>query len=78
MFNSRTAIFGLALICPIIILPEIVHTDYAQAADCTTKVCIDVYTQDGQLVIEAHKGSGPKARATKKAVPKAAVKAKKT
>lgn len=64
MLNSRVAIFGLALICPIILLPELVHTDYAQAADCTTKICIDVYTQDGQLVIEAHKGSGPKARVT--------------
>lgn len=70
MFNSRVAIFGLALIFPIVLLPELVHTDYAQAADCTTKVCIDVYTQDGQLVIEAHKGSGPKARVTKKAIPK--------
>jgi hypothetical protein len=70
MFNSRTAIFGLALICPILILPELVHTDYAQAADCITKVCIDVYTKDGVLVIEAHKGSAPKAHATKKAIPK--------
>ena len=70
MFNSRIAIFGLALICPIILLPELVHTDYAQAADCTTKVCIDVYTQDGQLVIEAHKGGGPTAHVTKKTVPR--------
>lgn len=62
---------GVALICPILLLPELLHTDYAEAADCTTKVCIDVYTQDGQIVIEAHKGSGPKARVTKKAVPKA-------
>jgi hypothetical protein len=28
------------------------------AADCV-KACVDVYTQDGQLVIEARKGSGP-------------------
>ncbi len=60
----------MALICPIILLPELVRTDYAQAADCTTKVCIDVYTQDGQLVIEAHKGSGPKTHLTAAPKPK--------
>ena len=30
----------------------------SHAADCV-KACVDVYTQDGQLVIEARKGSGP-------------------
>jgi len=64
MLNSKVVIFGLAVIFPILFLPELVHTDYAQAADCTTKVCIDVYIQDGQLVIEAHKGSGLKAHVT--------------
>ena len=34
------------------------HTPTAYAADCV-KACVDVYTQDGQLVIEARKGSGP-------------------
>lgn len=72
MFNSRVAIFAMALICPIILFPELAHTDYAQAADCTTKVCIDVYTQDGQLVIEAHKGSGPKVHVTRRPAPKVA------
>jgi opacity protein-like surface antigen len=31
----------------------------AQAADCIEKACIDVYTQDGKIVIEGRKGSGP-------------------
>ena len=30
------------------------------AADCTT-ACVDVYTQNGEIVIEARKGSGPSA-----------------
>ena len=40
----------------------------ATAADCTVKACIDVYTQDGHIVIEGRKGSGPKS--TKAAVPR--------
>jgi hypothetical protein len=32
----------------------------AQAADCTS-ACVDVYTQNGEIVIEARKGSGPSA-----------------
>ena len=39
------------------------------AADCET-ACIDVYTQDGQLIFEARKGSGPKASAVPKPVTK--------
>lgn len=59
----------------------------ANAADCTVKACIDVYTQDGHIVIEGRKGSGPKStkaaaprpKATKKAVapkPKSTIAAK--
>jgi hypothetical protein len=33
----------------------------AIAADCEN-ACIDVYTQDGQIIIEGKKGSGPKAK----------------
>jgi hypothetical protein len=33
----------------------------ATAADCES-ACIDVYTQDGQIIIEGKKGSGPKAK----------------
>ena len=35
------------------------------AADCEI-TCVDVYTQDGQLIFEARKGSGPKATAVAK------------
>jgi hypothetical protein len=34
----------------------------ASAADCEDSACIDVYTQDGQIIIEGKKGSGPKAK----------------
>jgi len=34
------------------------QTPTSHAAECV-KACVDVYTQDGQLVIEARKGSGP-------------------
>ena len=43
------------------------------AAECTTKVCIDVYTENGQLVIEAKKNgstSTPKPRIASTVVPK--------
>jgi len=45
----------------------------AMAADCEI-TCVDVYTQDGQLIFEARKGSGPKAAAVAK--PKKVAKAK--
>ena len=34
----------------------------ANSADCVSAACIDVYTQDGQIIIEGKKGSGPKAK----------------
>lgn len=48
------------------------------AADCNEKACIDVYTQDGKIVIEGRKGTGPKSTeavspkpaATPKPIPK--------
>jgi len=43
----------------------------ASAADCIDSACIDVYTQDGQIIIEGKKGSGPTAKATPKPKPKA-------
>lgn len=39
----------------------------ASAADCIEKACIEVYTQDGHIVIEGRKGAGPKS--TKVAIP---------
>jgi hypothetical protein len=34
----------------------------ASAAECESTACIDVYTQDGQIIIEGKKGSGPKVK----------------
>ena len=45
------------------------------AADCEV-ACVDVYTQDGQLIFEARKGSGPKASVSPKPVVKPKVIAK--
>ncbi len=70
MLNSKYRIICLTFICPFFLLPQLFHADYLQAADCTSKACIDVYVQDGQLVIEAHKGSGP----AKRVAPKIAAK----
>jgi len=47
----------------------------AGAADCEI-ACVDVYTQDGQLIFEARKGSGPKASTAPKPTPKPVVKPK--
>ncbi len=46
----------------------------AYAGDCIEKACIDVYTQDGKIVIEGRKGSGP---AEKKSVAPAPAKTRK-
>jgi hypothetical protein len=48
------------LICLLLTLPIPLNT--AGAADCVDTACIDVYTQDGQIIIEGKKGSGPKAK----------------
>lgn len=70
-FKIERVLLRLALVCPIFLLPSFFHNDYAQAASCTTKTCIDVYIQDGQIVIEAHKGSGPTSHIAPKVIPKA-------
>jgi hypothetical protein len=46
----------LLVICALLLaLPQPIW-----AADCNEKACIDVYTQDGKIVIEGRKGTGPK------------------
>lgn len=49
--KARTFIICIALIMPL---------DVAAGADCIEKACIDVYTQDGHIVIEGRRGSGEK------------------
>lgn len=39
---------------------------YVFAAECVGKTCVDVYVENGQLVIEGHKGSAKKAKAVPK------------
>lgn len=66
----RKLLFGILLLT---FLP----TQIATGADCVSAACIDVYTQDGQIIIEGKKGSGPvtkvkpKPRVTKSPTPKA-------
>ena len=52
------------LIC--LVLSTFLASPNANAADCIKNACIDVYTKDGQIIIEGKKGSGP----TAKAIPK--------
>jgi len=52
------------LIC--LVLSTFLASPNANAADCIKSACIDVYTKDGQIIIEGKKGSGP----TAKAIPK--------
>ena len=49
----------LALLMP---LTSLSLMSTANAEDCVNAACIDVYTQDGQIIIEGKKGSGPKAK----------------
>ena len=53
----------LTLLMP---LASLLPISTASAADCENAACIDVYTQDGQIIIEGKKGSGPKVKAIPK------------
>ena len=55
----------LALLQPLI---SVLPVSAANAAECVDNACIDVYTQDGQIIIEGKKGSGPKAKVKPRAV----------
>ena len=62
----------LLVICALLLtLPQPIW-----AADCNEKACIDVYTQDGKIVIEGRKGTGPKS--TEAVTPKPAITRKPT
>lgn len=72
MLNVRLQriFIAVALTCPILLLPALAHTDYAQAGQCATRTCVDVYVENGKIVIEAHKGSGPTLHSSRKAIPR--------
>lgn len=48
----------------------------ALATDCLEKACIEVYTQDGHIVIEGRKGSGPQSSKVAIPIPKKSAVAK--
>jgi hypothetical protein len=53
----------ISLLVSIILAPICQTPIYqASAAECIEKACIDVYTQDGHIVIEGRKGSGEKSQ----------------
>ena len=47
-----------------LVLSTFLATPSVSAADCIKSACIDVYTKDGQIIIEGKKGSGPTSKAT--------------
>ena len=55
MKKSLAIIIATTLLAPL-------ATPTAHAEDCAEKACIEVYTQNGQIVIEGRKGSGPSSK----------------
>jgi hypothetical protein len=69
--RARAISTAIALLIAIVAAPTIPAT----AADCTERACIDVYTQDGKIVIEGRKGTGPVVKQTVAPAPRATRKA---
>ena len=63
------AIFTLSILLPS-------HARAADPADCIERACIEVYTQDGHIVIEGRKGSGAKSTKVVTPAPRASIAAK--
>lgn len=59
----------IALIASFLLVP----IQHGFAADCVEKACIDVYTQDGHIVIEGRKGSGEKSAKLIPTAPKSSI-----
>lgn len=59
-FISPKILIPFVFICPIVLVPSLMQAEPVQAADCVSKACIDVYTQNGQIIIEGRKGATPK------------------
>jgi hypothetical protein len=75
-FISPKALIPIVLISPVLLLPSLIHAEPAWAVDCVSKACIDVYTQNGQIIIEGRKGAVVKPRPIPKATPAAKPKPK--
>ena len=63
----------IALAIPLVLFISALPSALA-APDCSVVACVDVYTQNGQIVIEAKKGKGPSAKVIPKIVKKKIVK----
>jgi hypothetical protein len=55
--NSRKILILMVLISPFLFIPSVLHADPAIAADCVESACIDVYTLNGEIIIEGRKGA---------------------
>jgi hypothetical protein len=55
----------IAVLIPISLIISVTPSAIADE-ECAVVACVDVYTQNGQIVIEAKKGSGPTAKVIKK------------
>jgi hypothetical protein len=62
----------IAVLIPISLIISVTPSAIADE-ECAVVACVDVYTQNGQIVIEAKKGSGPTAKVIKKVTVKKAV-----
>lgn len=65
----RKRLIPIILISPVVLIPSLLHAQPAQAANCVSKACIDVYTQDGQIIIEGRKSGVAKPKPTPKPKP---------
>jgi hypothetical protein len=64
-FISSKVLIPMVFITPFLFLPSFFHVEPAMAADCVNQACIEVYTQDGQIIIEGRKGNTAKAKPAK-------------
>ena len=63
-----------ALICPVIIVPSLIRPIQAFALDCVDTACLNVYTQNGKIIIEGQKGFGKTSRPSAKPLIKKSLK----
>jgi hypothetical protein len=69
-FISPKAFIPFVFIVPLLLVPSLFHPEPALAADCVSKACIHVYTQNGQIIIEGRKGAGAKSKPAQSVAPK--------